>query len=100
MYFSVTYGPDVTGRVSMNFGPMNRDGGERRLNVAITRARRELRVFSSLRPEQIDLARTRSTGVAELKHFLEFAERGPRAFAEAVAGSTGYFESAFEQYVA
>lgn len=100
MYFSVTYGPDIAGRLSMNFGPMNRDGGERRLNVAITRARRELRVFSSLRPEQIDLSRTQATGVSELKHFLEFAERGPRAFAELVSGSTGGFESPFEEYVA
>lgn len=100
MYFSVTYGPDIAGRLSMNFGPMNRDGGERRLNVAITRARRELRVFSSLRPEQIDLARTQATGVSELKYFLEFAERGPRAFAELVTRGTGEFESPFEQYVA
>ncbi|HWQ55094.1 MAG TPA: DUF3320 domain-containing protein [Bryobacteraceae bacterium] len=101
MYFSMTYGPDVAGRVSMNFGPMNRDGGERRLNVVITRARRELRVFSSLLPEQIDLSRTQATGVSELKHFLdEFAQRGPRAFAEMVTGSTGAFDSPFEEYVA
>src|SRR3954454_22110805 len=100
MYFSITYGPDISGRLPMNFGPMNRDGGERRLNVAITRARRELRVFSSLRPEQIDLSRTQATGVSELKHFLEFAERGPHAFAEMVSGSTGDLESPFEEYVA
>jgi hypothetical protein len=100
MYFSITYGPDIAGRLSMNFGPMNRDGGERRLNVAITRARRELRVVSSMRPEQIDLSRTKSTGVSELKHFLEFAERGPRAFAELVTGSIGDLESPFEEYVA
>lgn len=37
MYFSITYGPDMTGAVSMNFGPLNRDGGERRLNVAVSR---------------------------------------------------------------
>ena len=43
IYFSITYGPDISGTVSMNFGPMNRDGGERRLNVAMTRARHELR---------------------------------------------------------
>jgi len=100
MYFSITYGPDASGKPSMNFGPMNRDGGERRLNVAITRARRELHVFSSLHPEQIDLSRTQATGVSEFKHFLEFAERGPRAFAEIVTGSTGDFESPFEQHVA
>ena len=100
MYFSITYGPDLHGAVSMNFGPMNREGGERRLNVAITRARHELRVFSSLRPEQMDLARTQALGVRDLKLFLEFAERGPRALAEASHGSQGDYESPFEEAVA
>ncbi len=100
IYFSITFGPDRAGAISMNFGPMNRDGGERRLNVAVTRARHELRVFSSLKPEQIDLARTKAEGVRDLKHFLEFAERGPRALAEAVFGTIGDFDSPFEQAVA
>lgn len=100
MYFSVTYGPDLTGAVSMQFGPLNRDGGERRLNVAVTRARHELRVFSSLRGDQMDLSRTKAIGVRDLKHFLEFAERGPRALAEAHHGSQGGFDSPFEAGVA
>ena len=100
MYFSITYGPDLTGAVSMNFGPMNREGGERRLNVAITRARQELRVFSSLKAEKMDLARTQARGVRDLKHFLEFAERGTKALAEATKGSLGSFESPFEEAVA
>lgn len=99
MYFSITYGPDISGAVSMNFGPLNRDGGERRLNVAVTRARHELRVFSSLRGEQMDLSRTQAAGVRDLKHFLEFAERGPRALAEAHHGSQGDFDSPFEASV-
>jgi very-short-patch-repair endonuclease len=100
MYFSITYGPDLHGAVSMNFGPMNRTGGERRLNVAITRARHELRVFSSLKAEQMDLARTQAMGVRDLKLFLEFAERGTRALAEAHSGSRGGFDSPFEEAVA
>lgn len=100
MYFSITYGPDMAGALSMNFGPLNRDGGERRLNVAVTRARHELRVFSSLRGEQMDLSRTKAAGVRDLKHFLEFAERGPRALAEAHLGSQGDFDSPFEASVA
>jgi very-short-patch-repair endonuclease len=84
----------------MNFGPLNRDGGERRLNVAITRARHELRVFSSLRGEQMDLSRTKAIGVRDLKHFLEFAERGIRALAESHMGSRGDFDSPFEAAVA
>ncbi len=100
MFFSITYGPDAAGRVSMNFGPMNKEGGERRLNVAITRARQELLVFATLQPDQIDLSRTQAAGVRDLKHFLEFAERGPRALAEAVSGSVGDYESPFESAVA
>lgn len=100
MYFSITYGPDRAGHVSMNFGPMNRAGGERRLNVAVTRARHALRVFASVRPEQLDLSRTTAAGVRDLKHFLEYAERGPQALAEASFGSIGDFESPFEQAVA
>ncbi|RJX79051.1 DUF3320 domain-containing protein [Pseudomonas sp. LS-2] len=100
IYFSTTYGKDAAGVLSMNFGPMNRPGGERRLNVAITRARQELVLFSTLRPEHIDLARTQAIGVRDLKHFLEFAERGPNALAEANFGSVGGFDSPFEEAVA
>jgi very-short-patch-repair endonuclease len=98
--FSICYGPDALGRVSLNFGPMNREGGERRLNVAITRARREVLVFSTLRADQIDLARTRARGVRDLKHFLEYAERGPSAIAEATQyDPQADFESPFEHAV-
>ena len=74
--FSVCYGPDRTGKVSLNFGPLNGFGGWRRLNVAVSRAREEMLVFSSMRYPMIDLARTTSRGVAGLKAFLEFAEKG------------------------
>lgn len=99
IYFSITYGPDPAGQLAMNFGPLNRQGGERRLNVAITRARHELRVFASFRAEQMDLARTQAIGVRDLKHFLEFAEYGARALATANSGSLGGFDSPFEQAV-
>lgn len=101
MWFSLAYGPaHVGGPLSMNFGPMNREGGQRRLNVAVTRARHGLRVFASFTPDHIDLSRTHAEGVRDLKHFLEFAERGPRALAEATAGSVGGYESPFEEAVA
>lgn len=83
--FSIGYGPDEEGKVSMNFGPLNREGGWRRLNVAVTRARYEMRVFSSLKGDQIDLNRTSSAGVQGLKAFLNFAERGILQTTETVA---------------
>lgn len=74
--FSIGYGPDEENKISMNFGPLNRDGGWRRLNVAVTRARYEMKVFSSLKGDQIDLNRTKSQGIKGLKDFLNFAEKG------------------------
>lgn len=80
--FSIGYGPDKNGKVSMNFGPLNRVGGERRLNVAVSRARYEMIIFSTLRSDQIDLNRTSAVGVAGLKRFLEYAERGERSIVD------------------
>lgn len=74
--FSIGYGPDKSGKIALNFGPLNRDGGCRRLNVAVSRARYEMKVFSTLRGDQIDLNRTSADGVADLKAFLEYAEKG------------------------
>ncbi len=76
IFISIGYGPDATGQVSMNFGPLNNQGGERRLNVLITRAKSQCHVFSSLRADDIDLNRTRAVGVRVLKTFLEYAETG------------------------
>ena len=75
--FSIGYGPDEQGKVYMNFGPLNRDGGWRRLNVAVSRSRHEMIVFSTLRPDQINLSRTGAEGVAALKEFLEYASGKP-----------------------
>ena len=100
MLFSVTFGPDLAGKLTMNFGALNGTGGEKRLNVAVTRARRELHVFSSIRAEQIDLGRTRAVGVRDLKAFLDYAERGAVALPSRDEGSLGPAESPFEEAVA
>jgi Protein of unknown function (DUF4011)/AAA domain len=83
--FSCAVGADLTGRITAQISSLNTEGGHRRLNVAITRARREMIVFSSMNPEQIDLGRSNSRGIIDFKHFLEFAKNGPRAIAEAFA---------------
>ena len=80
--FSIGYGPDAKRRVSMNFGPLNKPGGERRLNVAVTRARREIVVFTSLRASEIDLSRSNASGVRDLRAFLEHVERSGVAVAD------------------
>ncbi|MEZ4320238.1 MAG: DUF4011 domain-containing protein [Myxococcota bacterium] len=72
--FSIGYGPDETGRMTNHFGPLGQDGGERRLNVAITRARELLVVFCSFRPRELDLSRTESRGLHDLQAFLLAAD--------------------------
>lgn len=98
--FSVGYGRDKFGKVAMNFGPLNRDGGERRLNVAVSRARYEMKVFSSLRGEDIDLYRSNAKGVKYLRSFLEYAERGKVALAHVEYSSKQKTKDAFVQSVA
>jgi len=75
--FSICYGPDKDGKVRMRFGPLNNKGGERRLNVAVTRAKQKLIVCSTLTPDKIDLSRTKSEGVKNLRDFLTYAKGGP-----------------------
>jgi very-short-patch-repair endonuclease len=98
----IGFGPTEPGAnvMSMNFGPLNREGGWRRLNVAVTRARREMMVFTSFEPSMIDLNRTSARAVHDLRHFIEFAHQGPKAITSAVRGSVGDYDSPFEQFVA
>lgn len=99
IFFSITYGPDVGGKVTMNLGPLGKDGGHRRLNVAISRAREQVVIFSTLLPEQIEPARARGQGIADLKAYLDFARRGKVALL-AQSSPTGLDpESPFEMAV-
>ncbi|WP_236865308.1 DUF4011 domain-containing protein [Brevibacterium daeguense] len=75
--FSIAFAKNPeTGVLSHNFGPLNQSGGERRLNVAITRAREEVVLFSSIRSGDIDPAKTRAEGLLHLKEYLAYAEHG------------------------
>ncbi|MBT5700553.1 MAG: DUF3320 domain-containing protein [Gammaproteobacteria bacterium] len=75
---SVGYGPhEPNGRLaSMSFGPVNAEGGERRLNVLFSRSRIACEVFTSFDPSEIDLSRTSKEGPVVLKRFLEYAKTG------------------------
>ena len=78
IFISVGYGPtEPGGRLrSMNFGPINAEGGERRLNVLFTRARARCRVFASFDAEDIDSSRVTRPGPTILRRFLQFAATG------------------------
>ena len=76
VFLSIGYGPDSTGRLARNFGPLNRPGGEKRLNVAATRARDRLVVVGSFHAADLMLKHSAEPGVRALRDYLDFAENG------------------------
>ena len=81
IYISVAYARNAQGYLPMRFGPVSADGGERRLNVLISRAKQRCEVFSSITADDIDLERGKGKGVAALKVFLNYAATGNLAVA-------------------
>ena len=81
LFISVSYARDRSGKMIMAFGPLGAEGGERRLNVLITRAKLRCEVFSSITSSDLDLTRAKGRGVAALKTYLDFAATGRLATA-------------------
>ena len=97
---SVGYFKNQNGVLPMNFGPINKDGGERRLNVLITRARYMVEVFSGIKAIDFNMDKSKSRGVQLLQWYLDFAERGETALKqETDAGQNDNFDSPFEAAV-
>jgi very-short-patch-repair endonuclease len=96
IFISVGYGKNQSGYMAMRFGPLSSDGGERRLNVLISRARQRCEVFSSITADDIDLERGRGRGVAALKTFLQYAQTGILGIASATDRE---MDSPFEEEV-
>ena len=98
--FSIAYAKDSQGRLLLNFGPVNRAGGERRLNVAVTRAKYNVQLVTSMHYSDIDLARTQSVGARLLREYLDYAENGMIALERSVNVSAfDQFDSEFEMEV-
>jgi very-short-patch-repair endonuclease len=97
IFISLGYGRTKDGYIAMSFGPLNSDGGERRLNVLISRAKLRCEVFSSITGDDVDLARSKGRGVAALKMFLTFAQTGRLGIAEETGRAA---DSVFEEQVA
>jgi len=74
IFISIGYGYDQEHNITMDFGPLNKDGGERRLNVLITRAKIKCLVFSNINSHDINLSKTSAKGVVALKRFLDYAQ--------------------------
>jgi len=94
---SVGYGRAADGALSMNFGPLNRDGGWRRLNVLITRAKWHTILVTSLRSQELDGVNPNNRGALALRNFIEYAERGealPVPLATVTDEETNDFEDA------
>lgn len=97
---SVGYFKNQNGTLPMNFGPINKDGGERRLNVLITRARNMVEVFSGIKASDFNMDKTNKRGVQLLQWYLDFAERGEIALKQSITSSADdSFDSPFEESV-
>ncbi|MFD0150488.1 DUF3320 domain-containing protein [Streptomyces sp. NPDC055721] len=97
MIMSVGYGPDEHGKLGLNFGPINKTGGWRRLNVAVTRARYRMEVVASFRGG--NLPDSPNESVQHLKRYLEYAESGPSVLAQELVQSDAEPDSPFEESV-
>ncbi|MGL1887271.1 MAG: AAA domain-containing protein [Reichenbachiella sp.] len=71
--FSTVYAPDITGKMNMQFGSLNAEGGENRLNVAVTRAREKIFLVTSIMPQQLQVDDSKNLGPKLLKKYLEYA---------------------------
>lgn len=98
IFISIGYGKTVEGYLAMNFGPLSASGGERRLNVLISRARYRCEVFTNLTADDLDLERTRSIGVKSLRNFLRYAK--DRRLDNVTVEPEDAFDSDFEEMVA
>jgi very-short-patch-repair endonuclease len=76
IFISIGYGRNESGRIAKEFGPLNREGGERRLNVLISRAKMAMEVFCNFTAGDLELDANANHGVRALKHFLQYAESG------------------------
>ncbi len=98
--FSIAYARDSQGRLLLNFGPINREGGERRLNVAVTRAKLNVQLVASIHNYDIDLSRTNSEGARLLREYLDYAENGTVALERSIkVDPFEQFDSEFEMEV-
>ncbi|RVA34692.1 DUF3320 domain-containing protein, partial [Mesorhizobium sp. M7D.F.Ca.US.004.03.1.1] len=79
---SVGYAKNAQGYMAMRFGPLGAEGGERRLNVLISRAKRSCEVFASITDEDIDLERGKGKGIFAFKLFLHYARTGRISLAQ------------------
>lgn len=76
IFISVGYGRTSAGRLGQNFGPINKTGGERRLNVLISRARLAMDVFANFQADELKVTDSSPFGVRALQAFLKYAESG------------------------
>lgn len=98
--FSIGYAKDSRGVMHMNFGPLAKEGGYRRLNVAITRAKYNVKLVGSIYPTDINIDNCKSEGVRLLRSYVEYAKNGKSSLDnELIVNSENSFDSPFEEAI-
>jgi len=98
--FSIGYAKDSNGKFTMNFGPLSKFGGERRLNVAITRAKHNVKLVGSIIPTDINIDHINSDGPKMLRSYIDFAINGMSVLQrETTESSYAEHDSPFEEAV-
>ncbi len=100
MVISVGYGKDADGHLTLNFGPLNMEGGWRRLNVLVTRAKWQTILVTSVRSHELAGVNPQNRGAVALKNFIDYAERGcelPPSPVTLTGAETNDFEDAVSQ---
>lgn len=96
IFISVGYGRDQNGRLTQTFGPLAAEGGERRLNVLISRAKERCTIFSSITADDVKSSPGK-LGVNAFREFLQYAEKG---YFDVAQITEREFDSEFEESVA
>ncbi|OPZ35210.1 MAG: hypothetical protein BWY98_00797 [Tenericutes bacterium ADurb.BinA155] len=99
--FSICFGPDPkTKTMVLNFGPLSRERGERRLNVAVSRAREEMIVFASTQPEDIRAEQAKNEGAEFLRSFLRYAKNGVTTLTNSSTGTVYSAQTGIADFLA
>ena len=97
--FSICFAKRKDGELSLNFGPLSLEKGERRLNVAVSRSRDEMIVYSSIEPIDINPSNAKNDGAGYLRDLLEYAKYGVKALTKNIDNNDKQFDLSIAEFI-